>query len=78
VNLRFRHELRKLINTHGVDTYLDAPDWLIETTVTKYLETIKGFASRTKNAPQNTVEGANLQHTTQAVRQPEEPASARA
>lgn len=63
MQLRFRHELRKLINAHGVDTYLDAPDWLIETTITEYLETIKSFAARTKNAPQNTMEVANLQHT---------------
>jgi len=36
------------------------------------------IVAKRKNAPQNAVEAKPEQHTTQSVRQPEEPASARA
>lgn len=64
MNLRFRHELRKLIKDHGIDTYLDAPDWFVETTVTNFLETIREFHVPTKFAQLNNMAGTILQPTT--------------
>jgi hypothetical protein len=46
MNLRFRHELRQLINKHGVDTELNRPDWFIETSITNYIKEIQSFSRK--------------------------------
>jgi len=67
MKLRFRHDLRKLINAHGIDVYLDAPDWFVESTINTFLETIKEFHAPTKFAPLNNMVGTILQPTTDAA-----------
>lgn len=64
MKIRFRYELRKIINANGIDTDLNAPDWLIEDAINKFLETMKDFSVPSKYAPLNNMVGTILQPTT--------------
>ena len=63
----FRMELRELVNRHGIDTELDAPDFLIAEYLESFLVIIKQFSTHAGYTPLNNMVGTNLQPTTAAA-----------
>jgi hypothetical protein len=61
---KFRMELRELVNRHGIDTELDAPDFLIAEYIESFLVIIKQLSTHAGYTPLNNMVGTNLQPTT--------------
>jgi len=61
-------ELRSLVNRYGVDTELDAPDWIIAYHMNMFLNSIRQFSVHDGYTPLNNMGGTILQQTTAKVR----------
>ena len=50
---KWREQLRTLVNSHGVDTELDAPDWLIAERIDSVISNFKMFSCHQGYTPHN-------------------------